>query len=622
LAIFIPEDKVSEIKNTVDIVDIISEFVLLKKTGRNFVGLCPFHSEKTPSFTVNPEKQIFHCFGCGMGGNVFSFLMKQEGLAFPEAAHRLAKRYGIDIPTRTLSPEQRNKIIEKESLLHINKQAMDFFCHELIDSLAGKRALSYLKERGFSQEIIDRFNLGYAPKGWDNLLRYFSKSRISFILLEKSGLVVKKKDKSGHYDRFRDRIIFPIIDANNKIVGFGGRVMDDSEPKYLNSPETPVYSKRRTLYGLHRAKDKCRTENTVYIVEGYLDLLALHQHGIENTVATLGTALTAEHIRLLTRYSRRMVLVYDSDEAGMRSAQRCIDTFWKEHVDFQRGDVFREENADTHILVLPDGHDPDSYLFKYGREAFVEAASGAPGIISFLIDRAIEKYGLSTEGKIHVVAELMQPLAAINDRVARSLYVKQLSERIEIDENVVLEKIRNVSSRKPGLDAGVAPYLQKPGIPVSTGKNKLSDKGSRLEQQIIAMMLQFPEILSEIERRRVLEYFESDTLKSIGNTILHHQLSSAEHVADLLNLIEDPEKKRLIAALAVADEIFEKKGCLMLIHQFEETIQRRHKLKLMDDKIKAAEAQNDHILLYKLLNEKQKLAMRTVKQKITLLNDK
>jgi DNA primase len=622
LAIFIPEDKISEIKNTVDIVDIISESVLLKKTGRNFVGLCPFHSEKTPSFTVNPEKQIFHCFGCGTGGNVFSFLMKQEGLAFPEAALSLAKRYGIDIPTRTLSPEQRKKISEKESLLHINKQAMDFFCHELIEGLAGKQALSYLKKRGFSQEIIDRFNLGYAPKGWDNLLRYFSKKRISPVRVEKSGLVVKRKDKSGLYDRFRGRIIFPIINVNKEIVGFGGRVMDDSEPKYLNSPETPVYNKSRTLYGLHRAKDKCRTENAVYIVEGYLDLLALHQHGIENSVATLGTALTAEHIRLLTRYTRRMVLVYDSDEAGIRSAQRCIDTFWKEHVDFQRGDVFREENADTHILVLPDGHDPDSYLFKYGPEAFAEAASRAPGIISFLIDRAIEKHGLSTEGKIQIVSELLRPLAAINDRVARSLYIKQLSERIEIDEAVVLEKIRDVSSRKPGLDARHSPYLQKPGVPVSAGKHSFSDKGSRLEQQLIAMMLQFPEILSEIERRRVLEYFESDILKSIGNTILHHQLSSAEHVADLLNLIEDPEKKRLIAALAMADDFFDKKGCLMLIHQFEETIQRRHKLKLMDDKIKAAESQNDRILLNKLLNEKQKLAMRSVKQKITSLNDK
>ena len=196
MAIFIPEDKISEIKNTVDIVDIISESVLLKKTGRNFVGLCPFHSEKTPSFTVSPEKQIFYCFGCGTGGNVFSFIMKQEGLTFPEAANSLAKRYGIDIPARALSPEQRKKVSQRQRLLQINKQAMDFFRHALIDSVAGQRALSYLKERGFSQEIIDRFHLGYAPKGWENLLRNFTKARISSTLVEMSGLVVKRKDKN------------------------------------------------------------------------------------------------------------------------------------------------------------------------------------------------------------------------------------------------------------------------------------------------------------------------------------------------------------------------------------------------------------------------------------------
>jgi DNA primase len=349
LAIFIPEDKISEIKNAADIVDIISETVLLKKAGRNFLGLCPFHSEKTPSFTVSPEKQIFYCFGCGAGGNVFSFLMKHESLTFPEAARALAKRYGITIPTKTLSPEQRRKIGQKESLLDLNKQAMDFFHHELLSSVAGKQALSYLSKRGISEETIDQFNLGYAPKGWDNLLRFFTKMRIRPGLLEISGLVAARKNSSGFYDRFRDRIIFPIFDVNMEVVGFGGRVMDNSEPKYLNSPETSVYNKSRTLYGLHRARDKCRTDDKVFIVEGYLDLLALHQHGIENSVATLGTALTAEHIRMLARYTRRMVLVYDSDEAGIKSAYRCIETFWKEHVDFQRGDVFKEEKADTRI---------------------------------------------------------------------------------------------------------------------------------------------------------------------------------------------------------------------------------------------------------------------------------
>lgn len=619
MAIFIPEDKISEIKNAADIVDIISDSVLLKKTGRNFVGLCPFHSEKTPSFTVSPEKQIYHCFGCGSGGNAFSFLMNQEGLTFPEAARALAKRYGINIPTRTLSPEQRRIIGQKENLLHINQLAMDYFQTCLTTGVAGQKARSYLKQRGFSRDIVDRFNLGYAPKGWDHLIRFFSKKRISGKLLETAGLVVSRRDRSGNYDRFRDRIIFPITDINMKIVGFGGRVMDDGEPKYLNSPETPVYNKSRTLYGMHLAKNACRATGSVYIVEGYLDLLALHQHGIENSVATLGTALTADHIRLLTRFAQRMVLVYDSDDAGIRSAQRCIDTFWKEHVDFRREDIFQEESADTRILVLPRGHDPDSFLFEYGAESFKEAAAAAPGIISFLIDRAIQKHGLSTEGKIRVVSQLQAPLAAINDRVARSLYIKQLSERIEIDEQVVLEKIRDM---RPSKKIGDGPSPAVPDSSAVANAQKKPMSGNRLEQKIITMMLQYPQILPDIDRQEVLEHFESQKLTSVGRMILERNIKPQATVADLLNSIDDPEQRRLVAALAMTDESWDEKGSYMLIQQFIDTVQRRHQNKLMDEQIKVAESQKDQSLLYKLLQEKQKQAIRTAKQKQTLLNDK
>ena len=247
MAIFIPDDKVLEIKNAADIVDVISEVVHLKKSGKNFLGLCPFHSEKTPSFSVSPEKQIFYCFGCGVGGNIFSFLMKHDGLAFPEAARTLARRYGIDIPKKSLTFEQKKRITERESLLNINQHAMAYF-YRALRSKSGSIALNYLKKRGFSGEIIDKLHLGYAPKGWDNLLNSFSKKGASLALVEKSGLILPKKDKRGYYDRFRDRIIFPIMDVNKAVIGFGGRVLDDSLPKYLNSPETHVYDESRSLY--------------------------------------------------------------------------------------------------------------------------------------------------------------------------------------------------------------------------------------------------------------------------------------------------------------------------------------------------------------------------------------
>jgi DNA primase len=631
LAIFIPEEKISEIKNAADIVDVVSESVLLKKAGKNYMGLCPFHSEKTPSFTVSPDKQIFHCFGCSTGGNVFSFLMKQEGFSFPEAARHLAKRYGVDIPHKPLSPEQKKKISERESLLDINRRAGGFYHQALLNSAEGQQAKSYLSKRGISQKTIVDFKLGYAHDGWDHLLKFFSNKRVSPILLEKSGLILPRKNKSGHYDRFRNRVIFPIVDVNTQVVGFGGRVLDDALPKYLNSPETAIYNKSRSLYGIHRAKDKCRAAGTVFIVEGYLDLLALHQHGIENSVATLGTALTADHVKMLTRYARRMVLVYDSDEAGIRSAQRCIETFWKEHVDFRREDVYSEDKADTHILVLPAGHDPDSYIFEQGPEAFMAAASESPGIITFLMDCAVRKHGLTTEGKIRVISELQEPLAAINDQIAQAIYIQQLAERIGIAESAVLERIRAVAARQ----SRATTFADQKGSPASTlPKREVAETNSRVqgpsganagirfERQIIAMMLQFPEILPEISRLSVLKYFENNELESIGNVVLKFNPSTVVQVSELISKIENEAQQTLIASLAIEDESWNKKGCLRLLGKFVDT---RHKLRsgsLLEEQIKAAEKSNDHALLLTLLNKKQKMAERSERQKMAILSEK
>jgi len=630
LAGFIPEDKISEIKHAADIVDIVSEAVLLKKAGKNFIGLCPFHTEKTPSFTVSPDKQIFYCFGCGTGGNVFSFFMKQEGLSFPETARRLAKRYGIDLPVKPLSPDQKKKISEREGLFDINRRAMDFFHQALCHGTAGQAARSYLVHRRISQKTIDDFKLGYAPDGWDRLLNYFVNQRISPALIEKTGLILPRKNKSGYYDRFRNRIMFPIFDANIQVIGFGGRVLDDSLPKYLNSPETSVYNKGRSLYGIQQAKEKCRATGTVYIVEGYLDLLALYQHGIENSVATLGTALTSDHVRLLTRYAGRMVLVYDSDEAGIRSAQRCIGTFWKEHVDFRRQDVFSEEKADTHILVLPAGHDPDSYVFEYGPEAFLEAASKSPGIITFLMNRAVDKHGLSTEGKIRIVSELQQSLAAINDRVAQALYIKQLAERIGIAETAILERIRDISVEKPRTgSSGVPTNAPLPGSQIHGAEESILETqesegiftGSRIERQIIAMMIQFPKILPDITNYKILELFNNDTLKGIGESILEFNPTSADQVSELMSQVDDRQTQALVASLAMGDESWNRKGCLRLLGKFVESGRKLRDGGLLERQIKAAEKSNDHELLLKLLSKKQRMAERNEKQKMALLNE-
>lgn len=610
----IPEDKVAEIRHAIDIVEVIGESVLLKKTGKNFSGLCPFHAEKTPSFTVSPDKQIFHCFGCGAGGNVFSFVMKRDGVGFAEAARSLAVRGGVELPERSPSPRVRRQLDEQAVFFELNRQAADYFRQALVQPATGRAALDYLAHRGVALETVEQFQLGYAPKGWDHLLGYMTRKKFAAGLLEKAGLVVPRRDGSGHYDRFRDRIIFPIMDESSRVVGFGGRVMDASTPKYLNSPETLVYSKRRVLYGLNRAKEACRAAGSVFIVEGYLDLIALHQHGITNAVATLGTSLTPEHIRLLTRYAGQMVLVYDSDDAGIRSARRCIDIFWKEHVDFRRGDVFREERADTRILVLPAGHDPDSFLLAHGAEAFRRRAQGAPGIVSFVLERAVLVHGLSTEGKIRIVADMEPLLSGINDSVARALYVQQVAERLGIAETVILDRL------KARAAAGTSPRAERRASDAALPQ--LAAGEERSEERIIAMMVQFPEILPEIADNRVLDHFLNPLLKSAGETILRHRLASAGQLPEFLSRLEEGPLKQTVVALAMREDDWTRKGCSALLRRFAESRQKRMSGPSIQAAIETAEREHNETEVLRLLSEKQKIAVRREKQKMSALRDK
>jgi DNA primase len=610
----IPEDKIAEIRRAVDIVEVVAESVLLKKAGKNFIGLCPFHAEKTPSFTVSPDKQIFHCFGCGEGGNVFSFVMKRDSLGFVEAARSLASRCGVDIPERSQSTHAKRQLSEQAVLFELNRLAADFFRQTLLQQPAGKPALDYLARRGVAHGIIEQFQLGYAPKGWDHLLGYMTRKKLDPALLEKAGLVVPRRDGSGYYDRFRDRIIFPIYDESSRVLGFGGRVLDDSTPKYLNSPETLVYTKRRVLYGLNWAKDACRTSGAVFIVEGYLDLVAMHQHGVTNTVATLGTALTPEQIRLLTRYASQMMLVYDSDDAGVRSARRCIDIFWNEHVDFRRGDVFREEGADTHILVLPEGHDPDSFLLAHGADAFRSLAGNAPGIITFVMERAVLKHGLSTEGKIRIVSEMQPFLSAINDSVARALYVKQLSELIRLEEAAILERLKAHAASMASQAAGTRR--------LDATRHQSTEAGERFEQRIIAMMLQFPEIIPLIVKGGILDYFSHPHLKSAGEHILNHPVGSPDQIPDLLSQIEEAPLKQTLVSLAMGDERWTRRGCEALLRRFTETRQKRLSELSIQAAIEAAEREHNDAEVMRLLSEKQKIAVRREKQKMSARTEK
>jgi len=605
LASFIPEEKLTEIKNAADIVEIVSEYVLLKKTGRNYSGLCPFHSEKTPSFTVSPEKQIFHCFGCNTGGNVFSFLMKQDGLSFPESVRLLARRYGVDLPTGEMSPQMRQRISEREQLVKINRYAMTFFHGNLVKGDYGKGAMHYLERRTISRQTIDDFNLGYAPKSWDSLLNYLRRKNVPAALIEKSGLIIARKDRSGYYDRFRDRIVFPILNMSLQTVGFGGRVMDDSLPKYLNSPETPVYNKRRLLYGMQAAKGKCRESGSLYIVEGYFDQLSMYQRGIQNVAATLGTALTPEHIHLMKGFVKEAVLIFDSDEAGIKASERSVG-------------IFTKEGVAARVIMLPKGHDPDSFVSEFGAERFYELAQNALEVMSFLIKTAVAKHGMSVNGKLRILEDLTRPLASIDDRSARQLHVRELSELLGIDEPAILEKIRETmavlkNERKRSIRrAGHRQAATETGPTRSTPPRR-SDRENRLERQVLAMMIQFPEILPEIEEQNVLDFFLDDTLKSLGAAILANPSQVGGSVSDLISMVDDGEKRNILASLSIKEEKWNRRDCRKIISKLISRSPKRYELSLKE-RIRAAEKENDQDLVIKLLGELHKITVSNRKQ--------
>ena len=357
---FYPEELVEEVRTRNDIVDVISGYVKLQRKGSSYFGLCPFHNEKSPSFSVSPGKQMYYCFGCGAGGNVLTFIMEYENYSFPEALKLLADRAGVKLPEQEYSKEERRQQDLRTAILEVNKTAAKYYYYQLRTE-AGKPGMDYLKNRQLSEETMQRFGLGYAGKYSDGLYRYLKQKGVSDELLRQSGLM-NVDEKRGMYDKFWNRVIFPIMDVNNRVIGFGGRVMGDGKPKYLNSPETKVFDKSRNLYGLNVA----RTSRKKYIIvcEGYMDVISMHQAGFTNSVASLGTALTSQHASLLKRYTQEVILSYDSDEAGIKAALRAIP-------------LLKEAGLTARVLRMAPYKDPDEFIKTLGTEAFQERINQA-----------------------------------------------------------------------------------------------------------------------------------------------------------------------------------------------------------------------------------------------------
>ncbi len=424
---------IDQIRHSANIAEIASQYTKLQRRGRRHVGLCPFHSEKTPSFYLDDDKQLYHCFGCGAGGDIFTLVMEKENLSFPEALRFLAEKYNIEIPeSKTFSPQYQSL---KEQIYKATEEALAFFRKNLNNTTEGKKALEYLHKRGVRPETIKTLRIGYALNSWDSLLAYFTRKKVAPDILEQAGLILRRQNQEGHYDRFRGRIIFPIFnDRTGKVVAFGGRSLFDEDPKYLNSPDTPIYSKGNLLYGLNFSRDSIREKDGLILVEGYTDFLALFQNDVTNVAASLGTSLTPQQIDLIRRrYTTRIYACYDADRAGRKASFRAVSLCF-------------EQGAEIVVTLLPKGADPDSYMTENGRDAFLKLVADSSSGLKYMVDYLTAGRRPSTpEAKAKVAREVLKEINKIPDSIIRSEYLKRISEYLDIDE---LEFRRSVIEKK------------------------------------------------------------------------------------------------------------------------------------------------------------------------------
>jgi DNA primase len=490
------------VKQQADIVRVIGEYVRLKKTGQNFTGLCPFHQEKTPSFAVHPAKQIYHCFGCGKGGDIFQFVMELEKSTFPEAVRTVAEKCGIAIPKpRERSPEERKENQQRSALVEMHREAAAFFARQLHESSEGKVAYAYLEDRGLNREAITRFGLGFAPSAGDALFR-FLKQKYPEKLLEVSGIVAREQNGNRFYDRFRRRIMFPIANEASKVIAFGGRAMGDDMPKYMNSPETPIYSKSNVLYHLDRAKEALRQNDFAVLVEGYMDAIAVARAGISNVVASCGTSLAEPQTKLLARFTRRIVVNYDPDTAGQAATERSLT-------------LLLEKEFDVRVLALPGGADPDKFIKEQGVEAYKKLLMQAPPYLDYLIARARQMDRTTAHGKLASLDFLMPYVQRLPNRLLRSEWATRIASELRVDEPVLRAALRRAADERRSK---VNPKAELLAPPVK-----------RAERQLIRMLFE-------------AEEFREKLAREIAGDDLHRGLETAKIFESLFAAITKNEK--------------------------------------------------------------------------------
>nr|WP_296052408.1 DNA primase [uncultured Blautia sp.] len=535
------DDIIEEVRMKNDIVDVISQYVKLTRKGSSYFGLCPFHNEKTPSFSVTPSKQMYYCFGCGAGGNVYNFIMEYENYSFGEALSHLAGRAGVELPKIEYSREAKEKAEQRAALLEINKLAAQYFYYQLRRE-SGKTAHGYLLGRGLSEETIRKFGLGYSDKYSDDLYKYLKSKGYSDDLLRESGLF-NVDERRGMYDKFWNRVIFPIMDVNNRVIGFGGRVMGDGKPKYLNSPETKIFDKSRNLYGLNVARTT--RKNYLILCEGYMDVIAMHQAGFTNAVASLGTALTSGHASLVKRYTKEVLLLYDSDGAGVRAALRAIP-------------ILREAGVTSRVVSLKPWKDPDEFIKNEGAEAFEERLNQAMDSFMFRVHIAEQDFAMDApQGQNQFFERCAEMLLELSDELERNLYIEAIVKeygRYGVGTEDIRKRVNTLAMKGTPAEKRIQP---KSGTSENRKKESAADKAQKL---MLTWLVNYPEIFEQVEKYISPSDFVVPLYKQVAEMLFEQHKEGETNPGKLLNAFTDSEEQREVASLFNATIHLENEG--------------------------------------------------------------
>ncbi len=572
MARFTDESIVKEIKGRLSIINLIESYTSLKKSGKNYVGLCPFHDDKNPSMHVDEDKGLFHCFSCGAGGDMFGFLMRYNNISFPEALEELAKQANVEIrkPTKT----ERAQKSQQSKLFKINSLVSNFYHRALNKSKEGAIARDYIRDRGITAEMCTELELGFAPSGWDKLVNYLEKKNVPLGLASELGLVIKRSGKSGYYDRFRNRLIFPIRNIEGKVTGFGGRILDDSEQaKYINSPESEIYHKRSILYGIDKSKDFIRKADKVILVEGYMDYLSLFQAGVKNVVAVSGTSLTKNHIAILRRYTDRVVLVFDSDSSGMNAAIRSLG-------------LFIEQDVNPYIALLPEGHDPDSFIKSEGVGVFERIVDNAHPLIDFYVQSIVDEFAAGNQSLAKSKDQVVSLLSTITDPIERSRQIKIAAEKFGVREAEFASSLR--LQRKTHSRSSV----------------NITDLSSATELMILKLVLEHPGLRGELTKTDWQGLISNTDIKGVLDNILEDDESDVSTI--LLGAKSDAAQRLISEAVLGGDDIVDEESARAILSGCMTKLQAKmleEHLKVLRLEMQKASKKNDHELEKKLLEE-------------------